>query len=303
MLGFPMEGWRAGDRHGIFLLRSNLSRVDAVVRAGMQRTMLWLLPVSLCVGAGVYLLSSRISRNLRIIIQSISSGSAQVSSAVAQISQSAHVLADGASQQAASLEETSAASEEITCMIRKNADNSHSAAQEMEIVDRCVRESNAAFQDMDSSMRDIKASSDKIGRIIRVIDEIAFQTNILALNAAVEAARAGESGAGFAIVADEVRNLAHRSAEAAKDTAPLIEESIAKSHAGSSKIEQVAVVIHAITESAAKVKVLVDEVSLSSQEQALRDRAGIESDPSDGPDNTAQCSRGPRKAQLPLSNW
>jgi methyl-accepting chemotaxis protein len=101
-----------------------------------------------------------------------------------------------------------------------------------------------------------------------VIDEIAFQTYILALNAAVEAARAGVAGAGFAVVADEVRSLAQRSAQAAKDTALLIEESIAKSNAGAVKLEQVAVVIGRITESAARVKILVDEVNLGSREQA-----------------------------------
>ncbi|MGA3042537.1 MAG: methyl-accepting chemotaxis protein [Bryobacteraceae bacterium] len=102
----------------------------------------------------------------------------------------------------------------------------------------------------------------------KVIDEIAFQTNILALNAAVEAARAGEAGMGFAVVADEVRNLAQRCAQAAKDTAALIEESMAKSHDGMGKLDHVAEAIRSITESAAKVKTLVDEVNLGSQEQA-----------------------------------
>jgi len=121
---------------------------------------------------------------------------------------------------------------------------------------------------MVEQMKEIDGSSHKIARIIKVIDEIAFQTNILALNAAVEAARAGEAGLGFAVVADEVRNLAQRSAQAAKDTAALIEESIAKSNEGSTKLQQVTSVIQAITESATKVKTLVDEVNLGSQEQA-----------------------------------
>ena len=118
------------------------------------------------------------------------------------------------------------------------------------------------------SMQQINASSDKIAKIIKVIDEIAFQTNILALNAAVEAARAGEAGMGFAVVADEVRNLAQRSAQAAKDTSALIEESIATSRDGSAKLEQVAGMIRAITESSTEVKTLVDEVNVGSQEQA-----------------------------------
>jgi uncharacterized phage infection (PIP) family protein YhgE len=117
-------------------------------------------------------------------------------------------------------------------------------------------------------MREINASSDSISKIIRVIDEIAFQTNILALNAAVEAARAGEAGMGFAVVADEVRNLSQRCAQAARDTANLIEESITKSTDGSSKLSHMENAIRAITLSTTKVKTLVDEVSLGSQEQA-----------------------------------
>ena len=117
-------------------------------------------------------------------------------------------------------------------------------------------------------MNEINSSSEEISKIIRVIDEIAFQTNILALNAAVEAARAGEAGMGFAVVADEVRNLAHRSSQAAKDTAALIEESISKTKDGKPKVDQVAAALLSITESSGKVTMLVDEVKLGSEEQA-----------------------------------
>ena len=121
---------------------------------------------------------------------------------------------------------------------------------------------------MVGSMKEINASSDKIAKIIKVIDEIAFQTNLLALNAAVEAARAGEAGMGFAVVAEEVRSLAQRCAQAAKDTESLIEESIQKSHDGRTKLEQVTSAVASVTESATKVRVLVDELDLASQEQA-----------------------------------
>jgi methyl-accepting chemotaxis protein len=117
-------------------------------------------------------------------------------------------------------------------------------------------------------MRAINVSSAEISKIIKVIDEIAFQTNILALNAAVEAARAGEAGMGFAVVADEVRRLAQRSAQAARDTAVLIEQSISRSHEGNERLDLVAQAVRAITESAAQVKGLIDQVKTGEQEQA-----------------------------------
>ncbi len=208
------------------------------------------------------------TRHLRGVASHLAEGAEQITSASSQVASSSQTLAQGASEQAASLEETSSSSEEITSMTRKNAENSQAAAGVMAEVDQRVTEGNRTLQEMVQSMQEITGSSGKISKIIKVIDEIAFQTNILALNAAVEAARAGEAGMGFAVVADEVRSLAQRSAQAAKDTAALIEESIAKSNEGSQRLEHVTQVIRAITESTAKVKMLVDEVNLGSQEQA-----------------------------------
>jgi len=201
-------------------------------------------------------------------VTELSEGAEQVSSASGQVSASSQSLAQGASQQAASLQQTSASSEEMAAMTRKNAENSQHAAEFMNAMSQRVVEANRTLAEMMTSMREIGASSGKISKIIKVIDEIAFQTNILALNAAVEAARAGEAGMGFAVVADEVRNLAQRSAQAAKDTAGLIEESILRSGEGSKKLGEVAGSIQAITDGAGKVKTLVDEVDASSREQA-----------------------------------
>jgi methyl-accepting chemotaxis protein len=223
---------------------------------------------ALSVAPFLLLLVTRTTRDLRGVASNLHDGAEQITSAAGQVASSSQTLAQGASEQAASLEETSSSSEEITSMTRKNAENSQTAAAVMAEVDQRVTEGNRTLEEMVQSMQEITGSSDKISKIIKVIDEIAFQTNILALNAAVEAARAGEAGMGFAVVADEVRNLAQRSAQAAKDTASLIEDSIAKSNQGSQRLEHVAQVIHAITESAGKVKTLVDEVNLGSQEQA-----------------------------------
>jgi methyl-accepting chemotaxis protein len=232
----------------------------------------WMISILLAVGLVIapiaLLMVGNTSKQLRSLTSDLAEGAGQITSASSQVASSSQGLAQGASEQAASLEETAASSREITSMTRKNAENSQSAASMMSEVDRNITTGNQTLGLMVTSMREITSSSDKIAKIIKVIDEIAFQTNILALNAAVEAARAGEAGMGFAVVADEVRNLAQRSAQAAKDTASLIEESIGKSNEGSGKLQQVTDVIHAITESATKVKTLVDEVNLGSQEQA-----------------------------------
>ena len=228
-----------------------------------------LVLIILALGVGVAAFVSRgINRALTRAAADLTEGSEQVASAASQVSGASQSLAQGASEQAAGIEETSASAEEITSMTLKNSEHTSSAAALMAETEGIVAEANRSLQQMVGSMRDITSSSDKIGRIIKVIDEIAFQTNILALNAAVEAARAGEAGMGFAVVADEVRNLAQRSAQAAKDTAGLIEESITRSREGSAKTEHLAGAIAAITESSGRIKMLIDEVHTGSQEQA-----------------------------------
>jgi methyl-accepting chemotaxis protein/methyl-accepting chemotaxis protein-1 (serine sensor receptor) len=176
-------------------------------------------------------------------------------------------VALGASQQAASVEETSSSTEEITAMTKQHADQLHAAADLTVQTGEAVGQANRALGEMQSSMQEISASCEKVGKIIRVIDEIAFQTNILALNAAVEAARAGEAGLGFAVVADEVRRLAQRSAQAASETAELIEESVVKSKKGRNNLEHVADAIQKVTGTARSIASLVDGVRSGSAEQ------------------------------------
>jgi methyl-accepting chemotaxis protein len=190
-----------------------------------------------------------------------------VATAAGQVSGASRSLAQGASEQAASLEETSASTEEITSITHKNADNAQQVAGLMHETERGAGEVNQSLDRMVEQMKEIDQSSNKIARIIKVIDEIAFQTNILALNAAVEAARAGEAGLGFAVVADEVRNLAQRCAQAARDTALLIEDSIATSRDGNARLDQMAGAVRSMTENTLRVKSLIDEVNLGSQEQ------------------------------------
>ena len=223
--------------------------------------------IALLVGAGVFLIVGRASSALRHLAARISENAEEVAGAASQVSGAGQSLAQGASEQAASLEETSASTEEIASITRRNADNARQVAGLMQESEQSAGDVNQTLERMIEKMKQIDASSNKIARIIKVIDEIAFQTNILALNAAVEAARAGEAGLGFAVVADEVRNLAQRCAQAARDTAVLIEESIETSRDGNVRLDQMAGAVRGMTESSGRVKSLVDEVNLGSQEQ------------------------------------
>ncbi len=191
-----------------------------------------------------------------------------VATAAAHISDASTHLSQGTTDQAATLEQTSASGQQIRALTERTADHSRTAASLMAAVDQRVSDANKALVQLATSMADVRTSGDRIAKIIKIIDEIAFQTNILALNAAVEAARAGEAGMGFSVVADEVRNLARRCAEAASETTGLIDESVSSSRKGTERLAEVTSVISSITESASKVKNLVEEVSLAGSDQA-----------------------------------
>jgi methyl-accepting chemotaxis protein len=245
--------------------------VGAAIDGGVNSTVVGLLlasVVAVLMGSVIAFVIVRSTNSvLRTTVTELRDGATQIVSAAGQVATSAQSLSQGATEQAASLEETSASMEEMASMTRQNAENATQAATLVASVAQQVTDSNTALNQMVGSMTSIKESSNKVAKIIKTIDEIAFQTNILALNAAVEAARAGEAGMGFAVVADEVRNLAQRSAQAAKDTADLIEESIARSQEGAANVADVATAIGAITGSVATVKGIVDQVREASQQQ------------------------------------
>jgi methyl-accepting chemotaxis protein len=246
--------------------------LDQAASDAEYSAMLWvsalLIGVSLLCAVTVALVIRGINQNLKIAVRELTEGARQETSAASQVASASQLLAEGSSRQAALLEETSAATQQVSAQARKNSEDCRGAAQLVNEAQRQFVHANAALELTVGAMSEINTSSEKISKIIKVIDEIAFQTNILALNAAVEAARAGEAGMGFAVVADEVRNLAQRCAQAAKDTASLIEESIVKSHDGNQKVSQVAVAIREVTENARQVNVLIETVNAGSREQS-----------------------------------
>jgi hypothetical protein len=265
----PKRDWKLNDMRGALEVTVPIdaalaANADMMTRAaGLAGGVLAALVILLA-----WLLRRSVGAPIAGIVTSLRAMSEQTASAAGEVATAAQSLSQGATEQAASLEETSASMEEMASMTRQNAENSQTAAALMGEVDAKVQGSNAALGDMVASMASIQESSQQVAKIIKTIDEIAFQTNILALNAAVEAARAGEAGMGFAVVADEVRSLAQRSAQAARDTAVLIEQSIQRAQGGNARVEQVAAAIAGITESVTKVKGLVDQVSQASRQQS-----------------------------------
>ena len=217
---------------------------------------------------GVLYFARGITKPIMQAVSSLTEGADQVASASGQVSGASQSLAEGASESAASLEETSSSLEEISNMTKQNAENANQADNLMKAANQAVDKANNAMTELTESMGGISSASEETQKIIKTIDEIAFQTNLLALNAAVEAARAGEAGAGFAVVADEVRNLAMRAADAAKNTAGLIEDTVNKVKGGSELVATTNEAFKEVAQSATKVGELVNEIAAASSEQA-----------------------------------
>lgn len=210
----------------------------------------------------------KLIEDLNRMFGDINSSAEQVAVGAKQVSDSSMILSQGATEQASSIEELTAALEEISSQTELNAKNADNANKLTEAAKSNALEVKNQMNDMLQAMEDIKKSSAAISKIIKVIDDIAFQTNILSLNAAVEAARAGQHGKGFAVVAEEVRNLAARSAEAAKETTEMIEDSIKKSETGTKISEKTAEALNKIVKQVERVADLVNDIAKASNEQA-----------------------------------
>ncbi|HRW35295.1 MAG TPA: methyl-accepting chemotaxis protein, partial [Thermotogota bacterium] len=197
---------------------------------------------------------TKINNNLR-------DGAEQVASASEQLSAASQQLAEGSSEQASSLEETSATLDESNSMLQQTADNTAKATEIAQVAAKASDKGSQEMKEMMASMKQIKDSSGELSKIIKVIDDIAFQTNLLSLNAAVEAARAGEAGAGFAVVAEEVRNLAQRSAKAAQDTTEIIEKNVQLSESGVNVAQKVQEALQEINTQSNELSKLIDQIN------------------------------------------
>lgn len=249
------------------------SQANVQTLATSSKIVLIGLAAAIILGVVLSFISIRsLSRQLRGIAAKLNRSSGSVGIASRQVSEASRELAEGASEQAASVEETSSSLEELASMTRQNADHARSANDTMHTTGQVVAEASREMSELTRSITEIAEGSKETQKIIKTIDEIAFQTNLLALNAAVEAARAGEAGAGFAVVADEVRNLAIRAAEAARNTAGLIEGSVQKIEEGSESLRRTNEAFGRVAEQTEEVRTRIGEIATASAEQS----SGIE---------------------------
>jgi methyl-accepting chemotaxis protein len=257
----------------LFELKVNKAKETSKNNVSIARSAAWATWVTagcgtvLAILLGLYLALST-TRPINRVVHGITEASDHVAAASSQVSGASQQLAEGSSEQAASIEETSSSLEQMASMTKQNAEHANQASHLMAETSGIVSRANGSMSELTASMSEISRASEETSKIIKTIDEIAFQTNLLALNAAVEAARAGEAGAGFAVVADEVRNLAMRAADAAKNTADLIESTVMKINGGSELVEKTSIEFSKVAGSSTKMTELVAEIAAACNEQS-----------------------------------
>ena len=247
-----------------------MSKVNDEAQQGVTHAYwltLTLLVLGVIVGIVVIFVIRGLDSHLRRVVNELNDGAAQASQAASEVASASQSLARESSEQAAMIEETSASAEEVNSMARRNAENARSASGLVTEAVQSTEQTNIAVAESVEAMNAIGESSAQIAKTLQVIDKIAFQTNILALNAAVEAARAGEAGMGFAVVAEEVRNLAQRCSGAAAEISGLIEASLANSDMGRAKITGLVEAGEKVTVVFQNMRVIIEEICTSSEEQ------------------------------------
>jgi len=264
-----MLAFRSSKRLGwTIVAEASVSELMRPVRVLFRINMIITQLILVVSGIIIYLIAAKISAPIQGITASLGLVGDQVSSASSQVSRSSQGLAQGASDQASSIQETSASLEELASMASGNADNAQEASNLSIQTSDTANTGAESMQKLMDAMTGINESSREVAKVAKGIEEIAFQTNLLALNAAVEAARAGEAGAGFAVVAEEVRNLAQKSSEQAQVTSRLIMESHNRTEDGTRQAQEANESLQAILTSVEKVTNLVREISAASKEQA-----------------------------------
>ncbi|CCK78335.1 methyl-accepting chemotaxis protein [Desulfobacula toluolica] len=253
---------------GVYVRFLDIRQINADIRSNI---IIMILVAAVLITVSFFfamLLSNSVANPIKLIIDGLFMSSVQVDSASKQIAAISTALAEGSSDQAASIEETSSSLEEMASMTKNNAKNAMHADNLMQTANQIVTKAYKSMTDLTISMQDITVASKETSKIVKTIDEISFRTNLLALNAAVEAARAGEAGVGFAVVADEVRNLSMRAAEAARNTAILIESTVKKVSDGAELVQSTNHDFNEVAENTKRVGGLLKEIAAASNEQA-----------------------------------